>query len=262
MQTLEESSLSRIHQHTQDRNIGMITSNRDGKSPEQSVADNRELEKSIKAAGHGYIHVKGRYIEGYGTPNAVTKDEHSYLVMGKKGNDNGELKSFLTKQGEKWDQDLVFHKPHDSKIGSLHGTSDRADAFPKKGVQHDVGEFHANRTGEFHSKLFGRESQAPEDLKKGHTKGSGQRSFSFENDKKVAESFTIESIDDTLVIMLEDGYKPVNVGGNEVPKHKEPLIDIDVDGVKKHLTAKEVLALKKVQKEDWKVKYIDRLFNI
>ena len=48
-------------------------------------------------------------------------DEHSYLVIGKKGKDGGALKGFLKKHGEKYGQDSVLHKSHDSNEAHLHG---------------------------------------------------------------------------------------------------------------------------------------------
>jgi len=153
-------SLARVHQHVQGRNIGIITAHRGGNaSPEDRARNNdrnASLSKDISDAGYGYIHVRGRYIENHGTPHAKPVDEHSFMVIGKKGNDNGALKNFLIKHGQKYDQDSVLHKSHDSTHAHLHGTSARENSFPGLGKSHDVGEFHPNRAGEFHSVMKGR----------------------------------------------------------------------------------------------------------
>ena len=98
---LDESSLGRVLQHTKGRNIGMITAHRGENSAEENNARNKELEGHIRKAGFGFIKVKGRYIENHGTPEARAVDEHSYLVVGKKGDDGGHLLGFWKRHGEK-----------------------------------------------------------------------------------------------------------------------------------------------------------------
>ena len=154
LQVFNESSLSRVFAHTQNRNLGMMTAHRAGFTPEENVQRNRQLEHDIRNHGFGFTHVKGRYIENHGTPEARPVDEHSYLIHGKTGNDNGALKHFLMKHGEKYNQDSVLHKPHDSENAHLIGTSH--GVFPGKGVEHPLGKWHPNRTGEFHSVMTGR----------------------------------------------------------------------------------------------------------
>src|ERR1035441_861955 len=101
---LFEGGLSRVYAHTQGRNIGMMTAFRGkddfpGKSDEEvrkiNHARNAELEHSIRGAGYGFKKVRGRYTENFGKPEAKSQDEHSFLIHGKKGHDNGELKHFL-----------------------------------------------------------------------------------------------------------------------------------------------------------------------
>jgi hypothetical protein len=157
-------SLSRIRQHTQDRNIGMISAHRGEHTPEENKQRTAELASDIKAGGFGHVHVKGRYIENHGSENARPVDEHSFLVIGKKGDDGGALKGFLKKHGEKYKQDSVLHKPHNSTTASLHGTSHREDSFPGHGKVHDVGEFKPQRAGEFHSVMKSRKTFAFENV--------------------------------------------------------------------------------------------------
>ncbi len=157
-----ESSLSRVHAHTQGRNIGMITAHRGEFTASENKSRNKSLEKDIRKAGHGFIRVKGRYIENHGTPQARPVDEHSYLVVGKKGKDGGALKGFLKKHGEKYGQDSVLHKAHDSNDAHLHGTKE--GGYPGKGKKESVGTFHPNRAGEFHTAMRGHRTFAFEEV--------------------------------------------------------------------------------------------------
>jgi hypothetical protein len=153
---LLEASLSRVHSHVQGRNIGMITAHRGENTPKENASRNKELEQSIRKSGYGFIKVKGRYIENYGTPKAKPVDEHSYLVVGKTGDDKGHLLNFLKKHGEKYGQDSILHKSTSEETAKLHGT--REGGWPGKGEVHDVGKFHANRAGEFHTAMKGTRS--------------------------------------------------------------------------------------------------------
>ena len=219
---LLETSLARVFQHTKDSNIGMITASRGENTPEENKAGNKELEKSIKAAGHGYVKVKGRYVEGHGTPQAKNVDEHSFLVIGKKGDDKGELKNFLLQHGEKHGQDSILHKAHDEPTAKLHGTNE--GGWPGKGEEHDVGVFHPNRVGEFHTAM------------------KGNRTFAF-------ESFQLEDVN----------YKTINAGDGKPSKGKEPLVTVDG----KQYTAKELAAMKAKQNKeiDWKDKLKEGMFD-
>jgi hypothetical protein len=150
---INESSLSRVHAHTEGRNIGMITAHRGENTAAENKAKNKELEGHIRKAGHGFVKVKGRYIENHGTDHAKAVDEHSYLVIGKKGDDKGELKGFLKKHGASYHQDSILHKAHNEDHAKLHGTKE--GGWPGKDVEHDVGKWHANKAGEFHTKMRG-----------------------------------------------------------------------------------------------------------
>lgn len=150
---LEESSLSRIYSHTQNRNIGMITANRADNLPEDNKIANANLHKDIRNAGFGLLNVTGHYIENKGEPTENKVKEHSYLVIGKSGDDSGNLKGFLKKHGEKYGQDSVLYKSHDSENAKLIGTRD--GDWIKKHEEVDVGKFHTNKVGDYHTQLKG-----------------------------------------------------------------------------------------------------------
>ena len=150
---LLESSLSRVYSHTKDRNIGMITAHRGENSTEENNERNAELARHIRNAGYGYIKVKGRYVENHGTPQARNVDEDSFLVIGKKGDDKDNLKTFLLKHGEKYNQDSILHKNYNETTAKLYGTKE--GSWPGKGKEHNAGEWHPSRAGEFHSVMKG-----------------------------------------------------------------------------------------------------------
>lgn len=149
---VNESSLGRIHSHMKDRNVGIISAHRGNKSPEENERNHQQLKKDVREHGFGYINVHGHYTEDKGLPTERKVKEKSIMVIGHKGDDGGKLKGFLKKHGEKYEQDTILHKSHDSKDAHLVGTSHKAE-WIKHGEHMNVGEFHPNRAGEFHSKL-------------------------------------------------------------------------------------------------------------
>lgn len=133
----------------------MISASRGDLPSSENKERNKSLEKDIRGAGYGFVHVRGRYIENYGKKDQrEPSDEHSYMVIGKKGDDAGHLKGTLTKLGSKYNQDSVLHKSHNETNAKLHGTNETG--YPGKDKSVDVGEFHPSRAGEFHSLLKGK----------------------------------------------------------------------------------------------------------
>jgi hypothetical protein len=147
---LAAASLSRVYNHTMNRNIGMITAHRGDLSPEENKKRNEGLKHEIRKH-FGYIPVHGSYVENKGTPHERHVKEHSFLVIGKKGHDAGHLKGFLKQHGEKYGQDSVLYKPHDDENAHLIGTNDTPDL--KKGESVSIGKWHPNRTSDYMSKL-------------------------------------------------------------------------------------------------------------
>jgi hypothetical protein len=149
---LIEASLGRVWQHTQNRNIGMISASRGDLTPEENNRRTRELKAEVRKAGFGFIPVKGRYVENHGKPDSRNVDEHALLVIGKDGDDKGQLLGTLKNLGSKYGQDSILHKPHNFHAASLHGTN---DSFGRDKVV-EVGDWHPNRAGEFHSLIRGK----------------------------------------------------------------------------------------------------------
>lgn len=120
-QPLDEAGLSRILSHIETRNLGFVTAFRGGSAVplEQNRARNRQLQNDIRQAGFGFLRVQGSWPENEGTPEEVQVTEESFLVIGKDGDDNGQLKGFLKIAGAKYNQDAVIYKPWDTTTAYL-----------------------------------------------------------------------------------------------------------------------------------------------
>ena len=95
---LDESarrSLSRIMDHMNGGNVGIISASLKGRNPHENNQHTDEMEGAIKASGLAYFRRHGQY-EG---PSGTEK-ERSFVVLGKKGNDNGQLLNLLKDQGK------------------------------------------------------------------------------------------------------------------------------------------------------------------
>ena len=158
-QMLQEASLSRVHDHVMNRPFGIISAERGERTGAENKANHAELKSAARAHGLGFIEMKGRYIENHGSEHAKPVDERSLMVIGK----NPEhVKGFLQKHGAKFGQDSVLFKHPAESHAKLIGTKE--GAWPGKGEQHDVGEWHANKAPEFHSVMKGRKTFAFEDV--------------------------------------------------------------------------------------------------
>jgi len=157
---LDESSLSRLHQHINDRNLGIISAERGryANDPKTNRERGKSLERDIRDSGMGFVRLKGNYIEGHGTPQARKVSERSYLVIGRKGDDNGQMLGFLRKHGAKYNQDSVLHVGGHTNVATLVGTQDKdedgnAVTFPGKGKTHTLGTWHPQKMGEFYTSM-------------------------------------------------------------------------------------------------------------
>jgi hypothetical protein len=166
---LHESSLSRIFQHTKEKTIGMMTAFRKGYSREENLNRNKQLKSLIRSAGFGFINVEGHYIEDAGTTQAQKVIENSFLVISDK-DDNGKLKGFLKIFGKRFDQDSVLYKEAESKA-VLIGTN--SAAWPGLNKEVVVGDWRANKIGDFYSKM------------------RGHRTFAFESVEVESNNFTL-----------------------------------------------------------------------
>jgi hypothetical protein len=165
---INEASLSRIHSHTQNRNVGIMSAFRGERTHQENEAAHRELGNKIRKAGFGHIKAHGGYYENKGTPEEKYVKEKSYIVVGKKGHDNGHLLGHLKKWGKEYNQDGIIHKNHDSEEATHHGLKDGVDTF-------SAGKWHANRYGDYATHIRG-----------------GKKNFQFGESVDVTESYDVK----------------------------------------------------------------------
>ena len=94
-------------------------------TPRENAPRSDNLLHDIRLKGFGFLNVRGRYVENYGTVRARSIDEHGFLVFGS-ADDSGNLKGFLRKYGRKFDQDAVVHKGYYRDV-HLHALKDLSD---------------------------------------------------------------------------------------------------------------------------------------
>lgn len=150
---INESSLTRVMTHVKNRNVAILTANRGEYPASENANRNKRLEADMRDRGYGFIKVKGRYIEGYGSDNENPVDEDSYIMVGKVGDDSDELLNHAKELGTKYDQESILHKPHDSDFAYLHGTKE--SGWPGVGNAENAGKFYPEKKGEFQSVLRG-----------------------------------------------------------------------------------------------------------
>jgi hypothetical protein len=145
---INEASLNRIHQHTHGRNIGIMSAFRGERTSAENETHHRELGNKIRKAGFGYIKAHGGYYENKGTPEERYVKEKSYIVVGKRGHDNGNLLGHMKKWGTEHNQDGIIHKSHDNEEATHHGLKKGVDTF-------SAGKWHPQRHGEYATYIRG-----------------------------------------------------------------------------------------------------------
>jgi hypothetical protein len=156
---LDEGTLERVYEEARCCNIGFITAYRSDYSAEENLSRSRELQSDVRSSGFGFRHIDGHVIENHGVPDARKVLERAYMIIGRQGDDSGNLLDFLKTHGAKCDQDCVIYKSHDEAGVDLVGTTHRANVKPAYGEKESLGRFHPDRAGEYHAAL--RRKNAP-----------------------------------------------------------------------------------------------------
>ena len=168
---LNESSLSRIHQHMTEHDTAVITAFRDDPFDDEKCSDksnvstdtemspkeanlerNRQLKATLLQMGYGVTAVDGNYVEKYGTPEAVEVGENSFFVVNLQ--DDADFTKNIVKLGKLFCQDSVLIIPKGGKTAYLHGTND--GDFPGLDQKYDTGDFIAGKEAEFMTRVGGR----------------------------------------------------------------------------------------------------------
>lgn len=159
---IKESSLSRIWQHIQDYDTGIITAYRDardcGKGDKYTKKEKQQRNKSLLAKlqnkRYDVTSLKGSYIENYKTKDAKEVGEHVFFVVDSK--DKGDLKKDLKYWGEEFEQDSILYIPKGGENGFLIGTNHCPNGYPGYGVIKKLNNPIFGESGEFFTRVKGR----------------------------------------------------------------------------------------------------------
>jgi hypothetical protein len=155
-------SLGRVYTQTKTRSIGIMSASLKDNSEQQNFVARHELSRAIKRAGFGYAHVRGVAQE-----RGQIVEEPSLLLIGIEG-DDPRLKSFLIRNGRKYNQTSVMYKSGASNRAVEIYTRDDPALGVHDGQQVDRGVWHPNRSAaQFLTRL------------------KGGRSFAFVNEDRV-----------------------------------------------------------------------------
>ena len=117
---------------------------------------NAKLKAQLLKKGYGVTAIIGIYTENYGTEDAISYKEDSFIVVDLKDTKN--LKKDLIKLGTQYEQDsITYSKPNGEYY--LISTNKCPNGYPgrgKIGVEIKLGKPFFGKDGEFHSKVNGR----------------------------------------------------------------------------------------------------------
>lgn len=151
--TILESGLSKLYEHSQDHDFGIITACRSEYNVRENQQRNKSLKAKLRALRYGVTAIAGAYIENYGSENAIEVREDSYFVVDLLN--KGTLEDDLRRLGEEFEQDSVLYGDA-GDIGVLIGTSMRKDSYPGYGVIQQLDTPVFGKSGQFHSRVRGR----------------------------------------------------------------------------------------------------------
>lgn len=153
---INESSLSRIWDKTQNHTCGAISGYRNENDAETNRQNNAEISAYLIGRGYSVTRVSGNYIED----NDKEVAEPSFFVCNHtvEGDDFGQLEKDLRMLGSRYNQESVLIVPVGGKGAFLVGTSDDPTIVPSKGQKITVGSgVYGAVAGQYLSRVRGRE---------------------------------------------------------------------------------------------------------
>jgi len=171
---LNESGLSRVHQHINAHDTAVITAFRNDPSSDEGCVEpvppgeqeesplkankarNRNLKAVLLRMGYGVTRVDGSYIENFDDmDNRKEVSEESFFVVNLK--DDSDFNNNIVKLGQKFCQDSVLLIPQgggdEGSPAFLLGTN---ESWPGLGEKEPVGRFEGGKEAEFMSRVKGR----------------------------------------------------------------------------------------------------------
>jgi len=179
-EVIQESSLSRIHQHVSEHDCAIITAFRGDpadhgncvhdapatyqgenlKALDINKLNNRDLKAVLLKLGYGVTAVDGTFVENFDTPDAVEVKEDSLFVVNL--NDDPSFNDQIKLLGKKYCQDSVLIVPQGGKDVRLYGTNN--SQFPGLDQEIPVGNMKYGRSAEFMTKIRNRPISTNEGL--------------------------------------------------------------------------------------------------
>ena len=171
---LNESGLSRVHQHMSEHDTAVITAFRNdpssaegciespppGEQEESPLKANKARNRNLKAVllrmGYGVTRVDGSYVENFDDMDRRKEvSEESFFVVNLKDDPN--FNNNIENLGRKFCQDSVLLIPRvggdDDRPAFLLGTN---ETWPGLGQKEEVGHFEGGKEAEFMSRVKGR----------------------------------------------------------------------------------------------------------
>ena len=167
---LNESGLSRVHQHINAHDTAVITAFRNDPSSDEGcykaappaeqeespLKANKARNKNLKAVllkmGYGVTRVDGSYIENFDdVDNRKEVSEESFFVVNLK--DDPDFNNNINRLGQMFCQDSVLLIPQGGDAAFLLGTN---ETWPGLGEKEPVGRFEGGKEAEFMSRVKGR----------------------------------------------------------------------------------------------------------
>ena len=179
-QVIQESSLSRVHQHVEQHDCAIITTFRNNPSEHDSCVheapstyqgenlkpiyinklNNRDLKATLLKLGYGVTAVDGTFVENFDTPKAVEVKEDSLLVVNL--TDDPSFYDQIKNLGKKYCQDSVLIVPQGGKDVKLYGTN--SSQFPGLDQEVSIGNFIYGKNAEIMTKVNNRPITTKEGL--------------------------------------------------------------------------------------------------
>lgn len=159
---LNESSLSRLWDKSQNYDFGIITAFRYARecgtgepyTTKENLQRNSILLNKLRGRGYSVTSIKGSFIENYGDPeNEIEVAENSFFVADEQN--KGTLKSDLIRFGQEFEQDsIIFGEKGQDSV--LIGTNDCEGAPLRGGGIDRLGGTVFGQDGQFMSRVNGR----------------------------------------------------------------------------------------------------------
>jgi hypothetical protein len=162
LESINEKSLTRIYQHTQDHDTGIITAERFapdcGKGTPYTNKENKQRNKSLRAKlqsmRYGITSARGTYIENLGSDNEHEVGENAFFVVDL--DDTGDLKKDLEKLGAEFEQDSILFMTKGGENAVLIGTNKCPDAYPGWKKVTKLGQRQIGKSGKIMTRVSGR----------------------------------------------------------------------------------------------------------